>query len=49
MLSKIDWKGVFRELRLLVIQLQPMRFFALYVLLLIVVVACVSDKLGRLL
>lgn len=37
----IDWKGIVRELRLLAVQLQPSRFFALYVLLLIMVVSYV--------
>lgn len=47
---RVDWKGVVRELRLLATQLQPARFFALYVLLFIVVAAYVvgyiADKLG---
>lgn len=38
---KIDWKGVLRELRLLAIQLQPCRFYALYLLLLLIVVSYV--------
>jgi len=33
----MDWKGILREIRLLATQLQPWRFFALYLLLLIVV------------
>jgi hypothetical protein len=48
---RVDWKGGVRELRLLVTQLQPARFFALYVLLFIVaaayVVGYIADKLGR--
>ena len=46
----VDWKGVVRELRLLATQLPPARFFALYVLVFIVVAAYVvgyiADKLG---
>ena len=34
----VDWKGVVRELRLLVTELQSDRFYALYVLLALVVV-----------
>jgi hypothetical protein len=37
----VDWKGVVRELRLLVVQLQPTRFYAIYLLLLIMVVSYV--------
>lgn len=40
----IDWKGILRELRLLAIQLQPARFYALYLLLLIVVLSYVLRK-----
>jgi len=35
----MDWKGIIRELRLLATQLQTDRFYALYVLLAILVVA----------
>jgi hypothetical protein len=45
--SNIDWKGVIRELRLLVTQLQPARFFALYALLLLFVLSSVADKFWR--
>jgi hypothetical protein len=45
MSSGVDWKGIVREFRLLAVQLQPARFFALYLLLLIVVIACVVDQL----
>lgn len=35
----MDWKGIIRELRLLATQLQTDRFYALYLLLAILVVA----------
>lgn len=35
----MDWKGIIRELRLLATQLQTDRFYALYLLLVILVVA----------
>ncbi len=38
----MDWKGIIRELRLLATQLQPDRFYALYLLLAILVVACAA-------
>ena len=44
MASNVDWKGVIRELRLLATQLQPARFYAIYVLVLVVVVSYVADK-----
>ena len=51
MLPRVDWAGVIRELRLLVMQLQSARFFALYALLFMLVAAYVVgyvvDKLGR--
>lgn len=49
--SRDDWAGVVRALRLLVMQLQSARFFALYALLFMLVAAYVVgyvvDKLGR--
>lgn len=35
----MDWKGIIRELRLLATQLQTDRFYALYLLLAIVIIA----------
>lgn len=43
----VDWKGVLRELRMLAIQLQPGRFYALYLLLLFLVAGYLIEKLGR--
>ncbi|HQC99125.1 MAG TPA: hypothetical protein PK306_25810 [Aquabacterium sp.] len=43
----VDWKGVMREIRLLATQLQPARFFAIYLLLLLIVVAYLLEFLGR--
>ena len=37
MRSNIDWKGLLRELRLLAIQLQSDRFYALYFLAVVLV------------
>lgn len=37
----VDWKGIVRELRLLVTELQRDRFYALYILLVFVVVCWV--------
>ena len=37
MQSNFDWKGLFQELRLLAIQLQSDRFYALYLLALLLV------------
>lgn len=43
----VDWKGVLRELRMLAVQLQPGRFYALYLLLVFLVAGYLIDKLGR--
>lgn len=46
--ANVDWKCVFREIRLLLTQIQPARFFALYVLALVIVLGYVFEKvLGR--
>jgi hypothetical protein len=47
MQKPVDWKGVLRELRLLLTQLQPSRFFALYALALMCVLVYVVERLGR--
>ena len=41
MVPKVDWKGVLRELRLLATQLQADRFYALYLLLAVLVLGYV--------
>ncbi len=43
----VDWKGVLREIRMLAIQLQPGRFYALYLLLLCLAAGYLIEKLEK--